>query len=124
MKINFLFILISIIFLLGGVDFCWAQTVLSTVEPDQFKKRFQAPQIPSSTFKKKQEQIDRTKDERDALKAATGLVINNALTLNGGSVTLNSNVIFSQTNFENPGRQNIVEISHLSGASWTEEFHI
>ena len=59
-----------------------------------------------------------------AFMAATGVVINNALTLNGGSVTLNSNETFSRTNFENPGRQNIVQISHLSGAALPAAAHV
>ncbi len=58
------------------------------------------------------------------LMAATGVVINKALTLNGGSVTLNSNETFSRTNFENPGRQNIVQISHLCGAARPAEVHV
>ncbi|GEM_PF-3121525 len=59
-----------------------------------------------------------------ALIAATGVVINNDLTLNGGTVTLNSAETFSRTNFENPGRQNIVQISHLSGAALPAAAHV
>ncbi len=58
------------------------------------------------------------------LMSATGVVINNALSLNGGSVTFNSNETFSRTNFATPGRQNIVQISHLSGAALPAAAHV
>ncbi len=58
------------------------------------------------------------------LIAATGVVLNESLILNGGSVTLNSNETFDRPNFENPGRQNIVQTTHISGVSQGSVPHV
>jgi filamentous hemagglutinin family protein len=58
------------------------------------------------------------------LIAATGVVLNESLVLNGGSVTLNSNETFNRPNNLNPGSQNIVQTTHVSGVSQGAVAHV
>ncbi len=58
------------------------------------------------------------------LIAATGVVLNESLDLNGGSVTLNSNETFIRPNSVNPGGQNIVQSTHVSGVSQGAVAHV
>jgi hemolysin activation/secretion protein len=68
MNSGFKIVIFLSVFLFGGIGESWAQiAVPKTVEPDRFRNRFKAPQIPRSDFKKSQTPLKKAEAARDDL---------------------------------------------------------